>query len=374
MAEALTHFGAIAPDSGHFFDASAYFRGIHGPPSNPVGIVRPLLPLLTALLAPTPSVLPTVYALINLALYPLSGLLCYELTRRIAGSETVSLVSSLMLLTSFTMITYGAAAYYMGATIFFEFLVALMALSVDKRGLLDSLWKGLLSGVGALSGEAALIYAGFGFLRRALGYRRLDGALIYLITSLIIPLAIPTILGYNLIDFYMNYNIGYARALGLLKPWYWLGVRRLTLLAAGLSILDVMGLVIGFLAEKDEERLRLFYLMFSLALIAWLSWVPSERRHVYILYPAVQWMSALGVHWMALQLSKKPLLRTLNAKGWLAVMIAMNAALNNVLAYLWYLGGNLRTLGPIPGLSVPSPALHAYHSLSRERGMLIASI
>jgi len=352
LAETLTHFGAIAPDSHHFFDASAFLREAQTFPTSPVGIVRPLLPLLTALLVPTPSALPVAYAFINFVLYPMSGLLCYKLTKRLTDSETLSLISSIMLLTSFTMVAYGAAAYYMGAVIFFEFLVAILALDVDKNKL-EALWKGLLSGIGTLSGEAVLIYVGFGFLRRTWQYKTTSNGAIYLAASLIIPLAIPTVLGYSLVDFYVRYNIEYAQTLGLLRPEYWFGIRRLTLLAAGLSILDVAGLIVGFLAERDKERLKLFYLMFGLSLIAWLTWVPSERRHVYIFYPAVQWMSAIGVYWIASRLSEKPLLNVLSTKAWIAVLIAANAAFNNILAYAWYLEGNLRWLGPIPGLSVP---------------------
>jgi len=180
-------------------------------------------------------------------------------------------------------------------------------------------------------------------------------SIVYLISAILPPLLIPTVLGFSVIDFYLEMNIEYAKSLGLLTASYWFNIfRRITLLAAGLSILHLIGLLTGFLTEQNDERLKIFYLMFSLALIAWLSWVPSERRHVYIFYPAVQWMSALGVNWIAEKLSEKPVFKLISFRWWLIISILTNAVLTNVLSYEWYLEGNLRGLGPIPGLSLPT--------------------
>lgn len=349
--EVFTHFGALAPDSHHFFNASYFFLGVGGFPNNPVGIVRPLLPLLASFLSPFLS-LPMAYALINSLLYPLSGIICYKLSEKITESSAISLISSIMLLTSFSMVSYGASAYYMGAAIFFELLVAYLALRLG-RNLSTALLVGFLSGIGALAGEAVLIYIGFGFFLWI--YRRkISNALAYLAVATILPMLIPSMLGCSLIDFYFRFNIEYARSLGLLTASYWFNIfRRITLLAAGLSLLDLAGLFIGFLAEKSRSRIRLFYLMFGLTLLAWLCWVPSERRHVYIFYPSVQWMSAIGVYWIAERLSEKPLLRLLNTRAWLIILVLANAILTNGLSYVWYLEGNLEGIGSIPGLSLP---------------------
>ncbi len=349
--EVFTHFGAIAPDSQHFFNASYFFLGIRGFPSNPVGIVRPLLPFLASFLTPFLS-LPIAYALINSMLYPLSGVVCYKLSEKITGSSTISLISSVMLLTSFSMVSYGASAYYMGVAIFFELLAAFLAFKIGES-VIAALLIGLLSGIGALAGEAVLIYVGFGFILWIIR-RKFSNALIYLVVALLPPMLIPSMLGCSLIDFYFRLNIEYARSLGLLTPSYWFNIfRRITLLAAGLSLLDLAGLFTGFLIERDGSRIKLFYLMFGLALLAWFCWVPSERRHVYIFYPSVQWMSAIGVYWIAERLGEKPLLRFLDSRMWLVILLLVNAILTNGLSYAWYLEGNLKGMGPIPGFSLP---------------------
>jgi len=53
-----------------------------------------------------------------------------------------------MLLTSFSMVSYGASAYYMGVAIFFEFLVAFLAFKIGEN-VITALIIGFLSGIGA---------------------------------------------------------------------------------------------------------------------------------------------------------------------------------------------------------------------------------
>jgi len=137
----------MAPNSQHFFNASYFFLRVMYFPSNPVGIVRPLLLFLASFLTPFLS-LSIAYALINAMLYPLSGVTCYKLSEKITRSSTISLISSVMLLTSFSMVSYGASAYYMGVAIFFEFLVAFLAFKIGEN-VITALIIGFLSGIGA---------------------------------------------------------------------------------------------------------------------------------------------------------------------------------------------------------------------------------
>ena len=348
--ESLTHFGVIAADSPHFFRATEYFLGWREDlPS--VGAVRPLLPFLTTTLAPLIGISIS-YAVINAILYPISGIICYKLTQRLTKNPLVSLISSVMFLTSVAMIAFGASAYYMGLTIFSEFLVALLALDV-WRSRLSALFRGIISGILALSGEATLPYILFGGIL-ALQRRKYNEAMTYLVFSALPPLLVPTLLGCNILQFYLKLNIGYAKSIGYLDPAHWFDpFTRIKFLAAGTSLLMLAGLIIGFLVDENGDRAKIFYIMFGLTFLAWLTWVPSERRHVYIFYPSISWMSGVGVCWLCETLNQKPILSKLSFKQWLIILLALNALLSNFLAAQWYVGGYLHPLGPIPGLSLP---------------------
>ena len=348
--EVLTHFGVITPDSLHFFHATEYFLGWSGD-LPPVGAVRPLLPLLTTTLAPFIGISMS-YAVINAILYPISGIICYKLTQRLTRNSLTSLISSVMFLTSVAMIAFGASAYYMGLAILSELLVALLALDV-WRSRLNALFRGIISGILALSGEATLPYILFGGIL-ALRRKKYDETIIYLILSALPPLLVPTLLGYNLLQFYLKSNIGYAQSIGYLDLAHWFDpFTRIKFLAVGTSLLMSAGLAIGFLVDKNEDRAKTFYIMFGLTFLAWLTWVPSERRHVYIFYPSISWMSGIGVYWICETLSQKPILNKLSFKQWLIILLVLNALLSNLLAAQWYVGGYLHPLGSVPGLSLP---------------------
>jgi hypothetical protein len=110
LAEALTHFGVMSGDHLQYFNVTRFFLG-----REPLydyarfRIVRLLVPLLAAPLS-TVMDLPHAYGVVNTAFYVMAGLACYFLTLKVASSARAALYSSVLLVTSFPLIAYGATA------------------------------------------------------------------------------------------------------------------------------------------------------------------------------------------------------------------------------------------------------------------------
>ena len=303
-------------------------------------IVRPLVPLLAAPLS-TVMDLPHAYGVVNTAFYVMAGLACYLLTLKATSSAKAALYSSMLLVTSFPMIIYGATASKEGAGVFFQLLAALLALKMTEGvGLSRALLYSLIVGVGLLSMEVVLPAIAFGFL--LLASRRMIKEAFAWLTSLTPSLMVGLAFGYSLLDWYVEGGLGYAQALGMLSLEGWLNPwLRFKHLAMGLSPLSCMAMALWLM--KGGWRDRLFALMFLPGLAAFLAWPPTTARQAITMFYAAYWPASLGL----MQASK--------GRRWVeAALLAFNAVFNNFLAYRWYIScPYVETLGPWRGFSIP---------------------
>jgi hypothetical protein len=303
-------------------------------------IVRLLVPLLAAPLS-TVMDLPHAYGVVNTAFYVMAGLVCYFLTLKVASSARAALYSSVLLVTSFPMIIYGATASKEGAGVFFQLLAALLALRLaEERGLRRALLYGLVAGVGLLSMEVVLPAIAFGFLLLA-SRRRFREAFAWL-ASLIPSFIVGLAFNYSLLDWYVEGGLGYAQAMGVLSLEGWLNPwLRCKYLVKGLSPLACAAIALWLM--KGGGRRGLFALMFLPGLVAFLAWPPTGVRQAITMFYAAYWPAGLGL----MKASK-------GRVGVEGALLALNTLFNNFLAYRWYVScPYVETLGPWRGLSIP---------------------
>lgn len=305
--------------------------------------------------------LPAAFGVVNTVLVILAGILYYKLTLKITRSQRASLISSIMLLTSFITISYGAASGKETGGIFFQVLSTYMILSY-ARGMVKTATIGLVSGIGGLAYESVYACVAFGFLL-LLFKKRYAEASTLLLTSLV-PQAIPPMLGgYNIIERYVAASIVYAKSVNMydFSVWFDLG-KRLSQFIVAISPLGAIALFTGFLLEDNEENIRMFYLMLVTSLIAWFSWPPNTARIAIVFFHTIFWLTGLGLELLADTLARKPVLKLLHSGLWIALLLSVNILFNNWLAYRWYLDPSSYThsWGPIRGLSIPSPEMLSY--------------
>jgi len=306
--------------------------------------LRLLVPLLAAPLS-TVVDLPHAYGVVNTVFYVMAGLMCYLLTLKVTSSTKAALCSSVLLVTSFPMIIYGATASKEGGGVFFQFLTALLALRlVEEGGLRRALLYGLIAGVGLLSWEIVLPAIAFGFL--LLASRRMFREAFAWLASLIPPLIVGLAFNYSLLDWCMEANVrgslSYAQGMGMLSLEGWLNPwLRLKYLAEGLSPLACAAVALWLMKRRGQKRL--FALMFLPGLAAFLAWPPLGVRQTMTMFYALYWPAGLG------------LMRASRGGRWIeAALLALNAIFNNFLAYRWYVScPYVETLGPWRGLSIP---------------------
>lgn len=362
FSESITHFGAItSADSIQYFNVTRFLLGIQINDWDPkLWITRPLIPALAIPLSLIIG-LPAAYGIINTLFVILSGILYYELTLRLTQSSKASLIASIMLLTSFITISYGAASGKEAGGIFFQILATLIVLNSPK-GLTKVALAGLISGIGGLAYETVYVSIAFGFFLFLLrkNYRE---AFIYLSTSFIPQIIPPIIGGYNIIERYLVASIMYAKSVDMYDIFTWFDLsKRASQFIVAISPIGTIALFIGFLLEKKEETTHMFYLMFIPSLIAWFSWPPNTTRIAIVFFHSIFWLAGCGFQSLADLLARKPILKNLSEDAWIALLLLINILYNNWLAYRWYLNPSsyTKTWGPLKGLSIPSDEMLNY--------------
>ncbi|MDW7985855.1 MAG: hypothetical protein RMI88_01380 [Nitrososphaerota archaeon] len=259
-----------------------------------------------------------------------------------------------MLATSFITIGYGASSGKEGGGIFFQMLSMFLILKY-LNGVKKAAMIGLLSGIGSLAYETVYAASGFGFLL-LLMRRRFRESVIYLIASLAPQLIPPLLGGYIIFERYLVASILYAKEIGMYNlPGWFDPVKRATQLIVAISPLSIICLLIGFLLETDNEKIKLFYLMVVTSTLAWFSWPPNTIRTAIVFYHSVYWLAGVGLEQLVKHLARKPILCHLNEHLWISILLLANAVFNNWLAYRWYLNPESYTItwGPIAGISIP---------------------
>ena len=306
-------------------------------------ILRLLVPLLAAPLS-TVMDLPHAYGVVNTAFYVMAGLVCYLLTLKVTSSARAALYSSVLLITSFPMIVYGATASKEGAGVFFQLLAALLVLRLaEGGGLRRALLYGLMAGVGILSLEVVLSAIAFGFL--LLASRRMFREALAWLASLVPLLIVCLAFSYSPLNYaedYVGGALSYAQGMGMLSLEGWLNPwLRCKYLVEGLSPLACAAIALWLI--KGEGRKGLFALMFLPGLAAFLACPPIGVRQTITMFYAAYWPAGLGL----VKASKGKV-------GVEAALLALNAIFNNFLAYRWYAScPYVETLGPWRGLSIP---------------------
>ncbi|MEM3398294.1 MAG: hypothetical protein QXQ84_04430 [Nitrososphaerota archaeon] len=362
FAESITHFGAItSADSIQYFNVTRFLLGIQINNWDPkLWVTRPLIP---ALATPLSLILglPAAYGIINTIFVILSGILYYELAFKLTQSSRGSLIASIMLLTSFITISYGAASGKEAGGIFFQILVTLIVLSSPK-GLMKAALTGLISGIGGLAYETVYVSVAFGFFL-FLFRKNYREAFIYLLASLIPQIIPPIIGGYNIVERYLVASILYAKSINMYDVFSWFDLsNRVSQFIVAISPIGTIALFIGFLLEKREETVYMFYLMFITSLIAWFSWPPNTARITIVFFHSVFWLAGYGCQSLVDLLARKPILKYLSEDKWIALLLIINILFNNWLAYRWYLNPSsyTKTWGPVEGLSIPSSEMLNY--------------
>jgi 4-amino-4-deoxy-L-arabinose transferase-like glycosyltransferase len=332
----------MAGDHILYFNVTRFFLG-QEPLYNRFLIFRMLVPLLAAPLS-TVMDLPHAYGVVNTAFYVMAGLACYLLTLKVTSSAKAALYSSVLLVTSFPMIVYGATASKEGAGVFFQLLAALLALRLaEGGGLRRALLYGLMAGVGILSLEVVLSAIAFGFL--LLASRRMFREALAWLASLVPLLMVCLAFNYSPLNYaedYVGGALSYAQGMGMLSLEGWLNPwLRCKYLVEGLSPLACAAIALWLI--KGEGRKGLFALMFLPGLAAFLACPPIGVRQAITMFYAAYWPAGLGL----MKASK-------GRVGVEAALLALNAIFNNFLAYRWYAScPYVETLGPWRGLSIP---------------------
>ena len=298
LAEGLTHYGQVYPDSPGYFAAAHFFQGralTSGTPN--FRLLRPLIPFLASLLNYFVNIRLS-FAIVNLAIWCAGVVLMFYFTKLITNDTNASLLSSALFTSAIPMLLFADAALTDMGGYFFILLCTYLVIRWDipRAELGRVCLMGLVVGVGILARESVASTLIFAVAWTLWSGRSITRAAILLVIPLAISIGWSYAVGISYLAWYSQGGLVYAATNQPLSP-----LARLYRLAS--SILysfgrypEVLALgALGLLATLDRDKLKIHISIWIGAFAIILAWPLIDTRFSFILFPSIFPLAGLGL-------------------------------------------------------------------------------
>jgi 4-amino-4-deoxy-L-arabinose transferase-like glycosyltransferase len=298
LAEGLTHYGQVYPDSPGYFAAAHYFQGrAPGAGTWELRLLRPIIPFLASVANYFVDIR-TSFAAVNLLLWCGSAVLMFYFTKLLTKDNYSALFSSALFTSAIPMLLFADAALTDMGGYFFIMLCSYLVVKWDipNAPIRRLCLMGLVLGVGILARESvasALIFALAWTLWSGRSIRR---AAILLFFPLVISLGWSYAVGVSYVTWYTKGGLIYAATNQPLSP-----LRRLLRLAGSVQYSfgrypEVLLLsALGFLGIRDRSLLKIHISIWLGALAIILAWPVIDTRFTFVLFPSVFPLAGIGL-------------------------------------------------------------------------------
>ncbi len=298
LAEGLSHFGQVYPDSPSYITAAHFFQGKGVTPgAAQFRLLRPVVPFLASLVNYFIEIRIS-FALVNLFFWCAAAVLMFYFTRMLTKDTNASFLSAALLTSAIPLLLFGDAVLTDMAGYFFILLGTYLVIRWDlPRATLQRVClAGLIVAVGILSREvvaSVLIFALFWTLLS-------KGSISRIIILLAIPIGISLLwsfaVGVSYVTWYTQGGLAYAAAhqqLSLLRR----GLRLLGSIQYSFGrypeVLALAGLGLLRIRSKANFRTHISILVGALAVI--LAWPIIDTRFTFILFPSILPLAGVGL-------------------------------------------------------------------------------
>jgi 4-amino-4-deoxy-L-arabinose transferase-like glycosyltransferase len=324
LIESLTHFGVLHGDSDGYLSMVKVFRGTASPIEAEVvhwhGMLRPVVPALALPLSYVVNYRDAI-GIVNVGFALLGTTFTFLFARRLLDSIEAGFVSAVLFVSAVPMLAYGTAILTDGpgyAMIIVSVYCLLFVLE-QKPNFQTAIFSGMVVGIGLLTKETLVIVLVFLSIRYLLhrGKMRFGHVAIVFAVSLGLALVWSYMVGFN-------YLMVYQGGLAFQGPGYKgaLIVPRAFALSAVHAF--YLALPFAFLAffTIDTDRLKTVVELALSALTLLVLWPTSpEGRLTFLTFPAILPLAALGIGQSAESLAGRPLLRVLNRRWWIVLIL-----------------------------------------------------
>jgi len=298
LAETLTHYGQVYPDSPGYFAAAHFFQNRASSAGEPnFRLLRPVVPFLASLANYFVNIR-TSFAIVNLLFWCAAAVLMFYFTNLLTKNVYSSLFSSLIFTSAIPMLLFADAALTDMGGYFFILLCTYLVIKWDipRAPITRVCVMALIIGVGILARESVASALIFAVAWTLWSTRSLARAAILILIPLAISLGWSYAVGISYATWYSQGGLAYAAANQPLTPFH-----RLLRLAGNIQysfgrypeilLLAALGLVVNH--DKNHLRIHISIWIGALAII--FAWPVIDTRFTFILFPSIFPLAGLGL-------------------------------------------------------------------------------
>jgi len=298
LAEALTHYGQVYPDSPGYFAAAHFFQSRATPAGQPdFRLLRPVIPLLASLLNYFLNIR-TSFAIVNLVFWCAGAILMFYFTKLLTNNLYAPLFSSLVFTSAIPMLLFADAALTDMGGYFFILLCIYLVIKWDipRATITRVCVMALVLGVGILVRESVACALIFAVTWTLWSTRSVTRAATLFLIPLAISLGWSYAVGISYAAWYTQGGVAYAATNQPLTP-----LHKLLRLAGNIQysfgrypeilLLGALGLWRNH--EKNSLRIHISIWVGAFAII--FAWPVIDTRFTFILFPSVFPLAGLGL-------------------------------------------------------------------------------
>jgi 4-amino-4-deoxy-L-arabinose transferase-like glycosyltransferase len=297
LAEGLTHYGQVYPDSPSYFSAAHFFQGrVSQGPTN-FRLLRPVIPFLASLMNYFVDIR-TSFAVVNLVLWCASAALMFCFTKLLTKNNYASLFSSALFTSAVPMLIFADSALTDMGGYFFILLCTFLIVrwNIPHASLKRACLMGLILGIGVLTRESVASVLIFAIIWTILSKGSISRILALCLIPLAVSLAWSQALGVSYVTWYVQGGLAFAGVHQALSP-----LRRVLRILG--SILYSFGrypivlafAALGFLRIRDKDCLKIHISILIGAIAIIVAWPVIDTRFSFILFPSVFPLAGAGL-------------------------------------------------------------------------------
>lgn len=298
LAEGLTHFGQVYPDSPGYMVVAHFFQGRGAATGGTqFRLLRPLIPLLASLANYFVDIR-TSFAIVNLVFWCVAAVLMFYFTKLLTKDDSASLLSSAFFTSAIPMLLFADAVLTDMAGYFFILFGIYLVIRWDlPRATLKRVCiGGLVLGVGVLARESVGAVLIFALVWTILSRGSITRTIIFCLIPFGISLLWSSAMGVSYLAWYAQGGLAYAAVnyrLSLLQRAYRLlgsiqysfGRYPEVLILAALGLLRIQ--------NKGYLKIHVSILIGAFAII--LTWPVIDTRFTFILFPSIFPLAGSGL-------------------------------------------------------------------------------
>ena len=298
LAEALTHYGQVYPDSPGYFATAHFFQGRATQVGEPnFRLLRPVVPFLASLANYFLNIR-TSFAIVNLVFWCAGAVLMFYFTKLLTKDIYSSLFSSLVFTSAIPMLLFADAALTDMGGYFFILLCTYLVIKWDipRATITRVCIMASVLGVGILVRESVASALIFAVVWTLWSTRSVTRAAILFLIPLAISLGWSSAVGISYAAWYTQGGVAYAATNQPLSP-----LHRLLRLAGNIQYsfgrypeILLLG-ALGLFAKHDKNNLRIHISIWIGAFAIIFAWPVIDTRFTFILFPSIFPLAGLGL-------------------------------------------------------------------------------